>query len=72
MVGRGATAFSWGAGRWDLLEATGKATLRHRAWVDGALVVDEDLGGTLASAPTGRRCSRSSPTASSGTATGMG
>ena len=52
MVGRGATAFSWGAGRWDLLEATGKATLRHRAWVDGALVVDEDLGGTLASAPT--------------------
>jgi len=52
MDGRGATAFSWGPGRWDLLEATVGATLRHRAWLDGALIVDEDLGGTLASQPT--------------------
>lgn len=49
---RGAAAFSWGTGRWDLFEATDTATLRHRAWVDGALAIDEDLGGTLASAPT--------------------
>ena len=52
MGGWGAAAFSWGAGRFDLFEVTAAATLRHRAWVDGALAVDEDLGGTLASAPT--------------------
>ena len=48
----GMAAFSWGAGRWDLFERTLQDTLRHRAWADGALAIDEDLGGTLASAPT--------------------
>jgi hypothetical protein len=48
----GMAAFSWGAGRWDLFERTAKDTLRHRAWADGVLSIDEDLGGTLASAPT--------------------
>jgi len=52
MKGRGAAAVSWGPGRFDLFETTADATLRHRAWVDGALEIDEDLGGTLASAPT--------------------
>jgi hypothetical protein len=36
----------------DLFEGTEAGSLRHRAWVDGALAVDEDLGGTLASTPT--------------------
>jgi hypothetical protein len=48
----GLAAFSWGPGRWDLVERTAGGTLRHRAWVDGALAIDEDLGGTLASPPT--------------------
>ena len=52
MDGGGMAAVSWGSGRWDLFETTPAATLRHRAWVGGALAVDEDLGGTLASAPT--------------------
>lgn len=52
MESRGAAAASWGPGRIDLFETTAEATLRHRAWVEGTLVIDEDLGGTLASAPT--------------------
>ena len=50
--GMGAAACSWGAGRLDLFERTSAGTLRHRAWVDGGLVSDDDLGGMLASAPT--------------------
>jgi hypothetical protein len=52
MGAMGAAAFSWGPSRFDLLEVTDRETLRHRAWVDGTLAIDEDLGGTLASAPT--------------------
>jgi sialidase-1 len=35
-----------------VFERTAEGGLRHRAWVGDSLVVDEDLGGTLASAPT--------------------
>jgi sialidase-1 len=52
MDGRGAAAFSWGPGRFDFFDVTDRGTLRHRTWVDGTLTIDEDLGGTLASAPT--------------------
>jgi hypothetical protein len=45
-------AFSWGPGRIDLFQRTATTSLRHRAWLDGVLTIDEDLGGSLASAPT--------------------
>jgi len=48
---KGIAAASWGPGRLDLFWVDEDRALWHRAWVAGAWVEPEPLGGELASAP---------------------
>jgi hypothetical protein len=49
---RGLAATTWGPGRLDLFWVDEHRALWHSAWVAGAWVEPESLGGELASAPT--------------------